>query len=318
MKFIPRLKVTLLISSIALSGWVSLRTRVISGQTYVNMKDIGANYGLTLKSRSPWFELSGSSGNITVHPKRRTALFNGLRIEQNFPVAIFNGIPMLSFADWRQSIRPLLDPRTNLRHRVRRITIDMGHGGKDAGASGKISKEKNLNLLLGMRVCAILRSYGFTVFPTRSKDIQIPLEKVGVKQQRDRSDLFVSIHMNSALNRQIHGIEVFCLTPAGAPSSGDNKIKRNRFPGNRFDSNNILLAYNVQKAMLSRTGAADRGIKRARFAVLKDLNAPGILIEAGFISNSSEERRLNTPNYREQLARGIVEGIIAYQRQVRP
>ena len=68
--------------------------------------------------------------------------------------------------------------------------------------------------------------------------------------------------------------------------------------------------------MLGRTRAVDRGVKRARFAVLRDIKMPGVLVEVGFISNSGDERLLNTPAYVEKLARGIVDGLLAYQRQV--
>ena len=84
--------------------------------------------------------------------------------------------------------------------------------------------------------------------------------------------------------------------------------------GNRFDANNLLLAYSIQRALLGRTRAFDRGVKRARFAVLKDIAAPGVLVEVGFVSNPREERLMLDPGYRERIVRGIAEGIVIYHR----
>ncbi|MBO5990803.1 MAG: N-acetylmuramoyl-L-alanine amidase [Lentisphaeria bacterium] len=82
------------------------------------------------------------------------------------------------------------------------------------------------------------------------------------------------------------------------------------------DANNFLLAYSLQRALLSRTKAADRGVKRARFAVLKDISAPGALVEVGFISNPAEEKLLNSSAYIEKVSRAIAEGILTYHRTV--
>ena len=127
------------------------------------------------------------------------------------------------------------------------------------------------------------------------------------------NNLFVSIHVNAVKQRGINGIETFALTPADAPSTGGKKeLVRN--PANVRDANNFLLAYNLQRALLSRTGAADRGVKRARFAVLRDITAPGALVEVGFITNAKEEKLLNSAAYIEKISRAIAEGIISYHR----
>ena len=199
-------------------------------------------------------------------------------------------------------------------HRLVTVTIDPGHGGKDKGASGRFSHEKIIVLRLAYRVAAILRACGYRVQMTRETDRFVPLEERSAAHRRQRTDLFVSLHINSAKDTSIHGIECFCLTPAGAFSSGHSSGNTAALPGNARDANNFLLAYHIQRALLRRTGAADHGLKHARFAVLRNLDAPGVLVELGFISNPAEERLLNTPAYQEKLARGIVEGIISYRR----
>lgn len=255
------------------------------------------------------------SGEVRKDDRRST--INGVRVMLNFPVAFINGIPYITGFDWHKTFRPLLFPSTLKKHTVYTITIDMGHGGNDPGALGAFSKEKNITLKIGRRLGQILQSYGFKVRFVRNSDIKVPLEKIPLIQRRHRSDLFVSLHINSAKDRSVSGIETYCLTPAYAPSSSSTKIQRTQKPGNNFDGNNLALAYNIQRGMLKRTGAVDRGIKRANFVILRELNAPGVLIEAGFISHRIEERRLNNSVYIDALARGIADGIINYRRSIK-
>jgi len=88
------------------------------------------------------------------------------------------------------------------------------------------------------------------------------------------------------------------------------------YPGNRFDSKNVLLAYQIQKAITEKTGAEDRGVRRARFAVLRGATMPAVLVEAGFMTNPSDAKRIYDPVQRRQVAQAIVDGVLAYQRLV--
>ena len=111
-----------------------------------------------------------------------------------------------------------------------------------------------------------------------------------------------------------------CVPPAGAPptarapyegeteATGANAAVTN----NRFDEQNVLLAHSVQKSLLQATHANDRGVRRARFYVLRCATCPAILVEGGFLSNRAEEGKILTPEYREVLAKAVAEGIAAY------
>lgn len=247
----------------------------------------------------------------------RRCEINGIKVDLNFPVAYIGNTPYVTGFDWHKSFRPLLYPATLKKHPISTITIDMGHGGSDPGAIGAFSREKNITLKVGRRLGEILKSYGFRVRFTRNSDIKLPLERVAALQRSHKSDLFVSLHVNSAKDRSVYGIETFCLTPLHAPSSGAKVVQRDNKRGNWFDENNLALAYSVQRQLLRRTGAPDRGVKRANFVVLRDLNVPGILVEMGFISNPAEERRLNNSGYIDALAKGIADGIIQYRRSMK-
>jgi N-acetylmuramoyl-L-alanine amidase len=113
---------------------------------------------------------------------------------------------------------------------------------------------------------------------------------------------------------------VYCLTPAGASSTNarGEGASAGSFPGNRHNDQNLFLAFQMQKALTHNLAVEDRGVRRARFAVLRDAVMPAVLIEAGFMSHPAEGRKIFTAAYRQKMARAIVEGLLAYKRAVEP
>ena len=107
------------------------------------------------------------------------------------------------------------------------------------------------------------------------------------------------------------------MTPPGAPSSNarGEGASAGWFPGNRYNEKNVYLAYLLQKSLTKGLGMEDRGVHRARFAVLREATMPAVLIEGGFMSHPVEGRNIADPAYRRQMARAIMDGIIAYKRQ---
>jgi len=295
-----------------------IRRENIGGRIYFHFGDILRYNGINVNQYFSRTSFRNKYFNGSIEKKSRKLIFNSVKIDLNTAPVFKNNTHYISSGDWVKVFRPLFYPGTLKKHSVRTITVDMGHGGADPGAIGRISKEKHITLRLGRQLAEVLRSRGYRVYLTRNSDIQIPLERVGVIQNRHRSDLFISIHINAAQDRSISGIETFCLTPYGEASSNSGKPQYKKFGGNKFDENNTALAYNIQRGMLSRTRAVDRGVKRARFVVLRELNAPGVLVEAGFISNRQEERLLNDPAYLRKLANGIADGVDNYRRSVLP
>jgi N-acetylmuramoyl-L-alanine amidase len=292
--------------------------------------DAAKLYSMSKADYGSRVEFKNFRHKITFVPPKRELFYNNIRIvpgyapeKKVFRSSVFTrwmtrrsqSEIVLSNSDWNSTIYPLLNPASAKKHRVYTITLDAGHGGGDTGALGKYSREKNITLRIAKRTAALLRACNYNVVFTRSNDQTLSLDARRAIQKRQRSDLFVSIHVNAVKQRTINGIETFALTPADAPSTGGKKELR-RNPANVRDGNNFLLAYHLQKALLSRTGAVDRGVKRARFAVLKDITAPGALVEVGFITNAKEEKLLNTAAYIEKISRAIAEGIISYHRTI--
>ena len=110
------------------------------------------------------------------------------------------------------------------------------------------------------------------------------------------------------------------MTPKNQASTSHTRLRKSEkksYPGNRYDVWNELAAYYVQKTLVNDLKQKDRGVKRARFAVLKDIYCPGILIEGGFVSNAQEGRQIGSRNYRDKIAQAIVDGISSYHKTLR-
>ena len=288
-----------------------------SGRAYIRATEAAAACGFRYVRNSGGTGFSDRGQQLSFAPDKRLMYYGGMKIYQSFAPLRRNGVLYISRNDFEKVLAPLSAKKGGIRrHRIYRITIDPGHGGNDRGASGRRSHEKDLTLKLSNRVAEILRACGYRVNLTRSRDNFVSLDGRASNQRAARSDLFVSIHANAAADRSLSGVETYALTPAGAPSTSGGSAVNTVFRGNTFDANNLFLACSIQRALLRRTRAVDRGVKRARFAVLKNISAPGVLVEVGFISNPREEQLLNDPAYREKVARGIAEGIISYHRGI--
>ncbi len=230
----------------------------------------------------------------------------------------------VSELDVIKTLDPVLRPWAVPEFKIRTIMIDPGHGGFDKGTEGVSPGivEKTFTLDTAKRLEKYLKQAGFRTLMTRRTDEYIALEDRADQANVSSADLFVSIHYNSAApDHAPKGIETYCLTPAGASSSGKSDVSMNDFqihPGNSRDNLNMLLGYCVQHSICKSMETTDRGVKRARFVVIRDVKKPGILVECGFLSNSGEEKRVRSENYRENLAKAISDGIQKFCGFVNP
>ena len=150
---------------------------------------------------------------------------------------------------------------------------------------------------------------------TRSTDVFIPLEERAAFANRFRDGMFVCIHFNAGSDFGT-GIETYTLAPRFVPSTGDDSPSASCMipcAGNVDDPENMALATAMHAALLSRLPMVDRGIKRARFCVLRLTTIPAVLIEGGFVSNLQEASRIATPAYRQAEAEAIALAIRNYQ-----
>ena len=167
---------------------------------------------------------------------------------------------------------------------------------------------------------AINKPAGWLVQGDRTGDETLELPVRPDLARRRGADLFISLHFNSFTDRSVGGVETYCMTPQRESSSNaqGEGAATGGYVGNLNNSKNMVLAYEVHKAIVTSTRAEDRGIKRARFQVLRDAEMPAVLIEGGFMSNPADAAKIYNAAWRAQLAQSIVRGVQSYRRIVEP
>jgi len=219
--------------------------------------------------------------------------------------------------------------------KVERIVIDPGHGGKDPGCSIKNGRFKEKDIVLNLAKALkkkIEKETKCKVFLTRNKDVYLSLEKRTAIANIKKADLFISLHVNAHTNKRVSGIETYFLDMAMDERSVWVAARENAISGKSLSAlKNIIndlvlnnkfyessqLAHTVQKGMISQIkinhqNIKDLGVKQAPFYVLIGAQMPSILVEIGFLTNSTEMKRLVSKKYQTRLIKGICKGIKEY------
>jgi N-acetylmuramoyl-L-alanine amidase len=222
---------------------------------------------------------------------------------------------------------------------IKTIVLDPGHGGKDGGATGRRyrTREKEMALKLALKVKNILEDNGIRIIMTRSDDRFIPLEKRSDVANRSGADLFVSIHINASRSRSLGGFECYFLSNAtddnaralealensslklgeSATAERSNQLDKTLWDmsltENRMESSE--LAGHICDSVGRNVAMSNRGIRTARFYVLKYTNIPAVLVEAGYISNRYEETKIRDPKFLDSMAGAVANGILEYKKE---
>ena len=313
----------ILTAALALASAATAELRAADVYLGDSLRQLGATKLPAQRGDRAGSERHGGTGKPTLYAERDRdhVLVDGVKVMLSEPVGLLKGRLTVARVDYDKVLVPLFW-RMAERKPVRRIMLDPGHGGSDPGKQHAKYNEKTVAFDTAVRVKAALEKQGFEVLLTRSKDASLDLPARPALAGKLGADLFVSIHYNSAGTNDTasEGIETYCLTPPGVRSTNVAKGKADLSsePGNRFDSRNIQLAWSVQRHLLATTKGEDRGVRRARFAVLRTLPCPGILIEGGFVSSRREGALIGSPSYRQQVAEAIAAGVAEYARSVQP
>ena len=311
---------TLVLTGVSPAAPGQLKAVRFDGVLYVAVRDIAACYELGVNQSTQIDRVSYQSAfaQLTAEHDCRDITLNGVTHWISVPVLETHGQLWIASLDVLKVIDPVFrQGRSPGKTVVRTIVLDPGHGGSDRGTRGVTGREKELTLDLAKRVQRLLEAAGLKVVPTRTTDENVSLDERVALTERQHADLFVSLHFNSGGNAQ--GIETYCVPPAGAVSTA-NPFRRffggddDKCSANQFDEKNVWLAHCVQRSLLHITGANDRGVRRARYVVIRDAPCPAILVESGFLSNAGEEQRLLSADYRDKLAKGIAGGILEYRK----
>ena len=294
----------------------------VNGRAYLRVRDWVQKYHLEPAwiQREKTMQLTGGTTRIVLEMDSHQITFNGLNISLSHPVVYRNEAAWLSQLDATTALAPLLDPPRNpAGKKIKTICLDAGHGGRDPGYVVSSKQEKKYTLLLAQEVRDLLTKQGFKVVLTRWRDTFPELSDRVATANRSKADLFVSLHFNAfPPDKSVNGAETYCLTPAGASSSNaaGAGAGSGASRGNANNDENVWLAYQMQKSLTRTAGSKDRGVKRARFQVLRDTTMPAALIETGFMSNAVEGKKISDSKSRKAYARAVVEGIVAYKKSV--
>jgi N-acetylmuramoyl-L-alanine amidase len=218
--------------------------------------------------------------------------------------------------------------------KIGKIVIDAGHGGHDTGTIGPNGLlEKDVVLDVAKRLGRLLEArLGAEVIYTRQDDTFIPLETRTAIANRERADLFISIHANSSHDSDARGVETYYLNFTSSPEALEVAARENAVSEKSIHELQDLVkkialkekidesrefAGDVQESLygglaLSNAGVRDRGIKKAPFIVLIGANMPSILAEISFVSNPTDERKMETSEHRQRIAESLYRGVSKY------
>ncbi|MDR2969230.1 MAG: N-acetylmuramoyl-L-alanine amidase [Tannerellaceae bacterium] len=223
------------------------------------------------------------------------------------------------------------------------VVIDPGHGGSDPGAVGSSSKEKGINLAVALKVGNLISAAhkDVKVVYTRNTDKFVGLDDRAEIANRNKADLFISIHTNAVRNTSVKGAETFTLGLARTDENLQVAMRENaailleddymqkyegfdpkstesyiifEFMQNKHVEQSISLASEIQKGFVSYK-RADRGVRQAGFLVLRKTSMPSVLVELGFITNREEERYMKSAEGQNNLARAISNSFTGYKRE---
>jgi N-acetylmuramoyl-L-alanine amidase len=266
--------------------------------------------------QDPVFQLQTSNGLMNLKMGSKVANLYGQQYGLGFAPRLINGLPYIHSLDARKTLQALMTALLPLPSTNKIVVLDAGHGGRDSGTRGNFTpeNEKYYTLDWARRLATLLEARGWLVVMTRTDDTDLSLAERVAIADRAGADLFLSLHFNSGgANRGLAGLETYCLTPTGLPSTLLREFEddpRETHPNNLYDEQNLQLAARLHQSLLQTTGATDRGVRRARFmAVLRGQQRPAVLIEGGYLSNPLEAARIGSPDYRQALAEGVARAL---------
>ena len=291
----------------------------VNGHDYLTIENISKFYGLPAEVTSSGDKVQTETvkNPLEFVGGSREVVINGARSWLCFPLIEQDGKFLVSRTDVAKTIEPLVRPhRVPNVGNVETVVLDPGHGGHDKGAVCRYGSEKDFALDVARKLCALLQTKGLRVIMTREGDYFVPLDVRAQIANAARNSIFVSIHFNATNDDpDATGFEIFSFTPRGAPSTSDNAVTPTSLSmqaGTVVDNQSLALSACIYHSLLGHIPEFDRGIKRARFAVLRLTRVPAVLVEGGFLTERGESRLIANKDWRDKLAAAISVGIENY------
>jgi len=291
----------------------------VSGHDYLSVDNISKFYGLPAEvvPAGEKMRLEAVSSPLEFVGGSREVMINGARSWLCFPVIEHEGKYLVSRTDLAKTIEPLLRPhRVPNAGKVETVVLDPGHGGHDKGALSRYGSDKDFALDVARTLRPLLQAKGLRVIMTREGDYFVPLEVRAQIANAARNSIFVSIHFNATdRDPDATGFEIFSFTPRGAPSTSDDSVAPSSLSmqaGTAVDAQSVALSACIYHSMIGHIPEFDRGIKRARFAVLRLTRVPAVLVEGGFLTERGESQLIAKKEWRVRLAQAIGAGVENY------
>lgn len=327
--------------------------RAFNGVQYIPLVRMCDTYGLDYKwDNVVRTAVITKNGKIVLRAESDRILVNGEEKKLANPVIFTNSSVYVPTAFVRNNLgyifktapeeRPVKaapEARPAGRYLIKKVIIDPGHGGKDPGAIGRRLKirEKDLALAVSKKLRAILEKRDITVEMTRNRDVFISLPERVRMANSSNADLFISVHINASRSRMMSGFECYYLSDA----ADDNARAIEAFENSslKLDEGTLLehsrgldktlwdikltenrresaeLAGDICNSVETSLAARNKGVKTARFYVLKYTRIPAVLIEVGYLSNKFEELKLKDEGYINRITDVIAKGILAYKNK---
>src|ERR1041384_499205 len=304
-------------TTLAGSDWDVIK---VSGHDYLTVENISRFYGLPagVVAKGEKMRFETVKNPLEFVSGSREAMINGARSWLCFPLIEQDGKYLVTRTDVAKTIEPLLRPhRVANVGTVQTVVVDPGHGGYDKGQVSRYGYEKDFALDVARKLRPLLQAKGMRVIMTREGDYFVPLEVRAQIANASRDSIFVSIHFNATNDDpNAIGFEIFSFTPRGAPSTSDTAVAPSALstqPGSAVDAQSMALSACIYHSLLGHLPEYDRGIKRARFAVLRLTKVPAVLIEGGFVTERGECKLMANKDWRGKLAAAIGVGIESYR-----
>ncbi|MEM1442144.1 MAG: N-acetylmuramoyl-L-alanine amidase [Verrucomicrobiota bacterium] len=290
----------------------------LGGRDYVSDENVAKFYGFQRFAKEGSDRIFKHASLIMTWKIGSQSIYvNNIKFNLSFPVVENGGRAMISTVDLAKLVDPVVRP-SYIKKPINfdTVVIDAGHGAHDSGAIGPFGREKDYALDMALRLERALQAKGFKTLLTRRQDVFLTLGQRVAIANGQRNAIFISLHFNSSGSRTAEGIETYALAPQGTRSTNGGSPWSSPLSGNVRDAENIALATAVHAHVIHELRSVDRGIKRARFNVLRGINKPAILFEGGFVTNASEGKQINDPAHRQRIADSIAAAVVKFRTAV--